>query len=295
MPASILSRAPGAKPTDSGVAVGSGASVATAAGRWAMQRRRRDAHRQQQEETEPNAAVHEQDQRETKTALHLISTISIAMRSGPSIIAARELPHGWISSRNFTPSRLQSRDRLIEIGRADRPVIDDLAARADQAAARPRTDRDRDVVDQHAAGRIAHEAGLRKRRPRRRRVGLGLAVLERRRRRRRALARRHLRAEVRDVPVHRAVRMLVIHVHVIEALGRPRLRVLDHRAVGPAQVAEAAFARRLRALRAHLEDLFLRRQSRQRVARHVHELAVGGVPHLRDRQSHRAELLVVLA
>ena len=29
MPASILSSAPGAKPTDSGVAVGSGASVAT--------------------------------------------------------------------------------------------------------------------------------------------------------------------------------------------------------------------------------------------------------------------------
>ena len=35
---------------------------------------------------------------------YLTSTISIAMRSGPSIIAARELPHGWISSRNFTPS-----------------------------------------------------------------------------------------------------------------------------------------------------------------------------------------------
>src|SRR4030095_1442939 len=39
--------------------------------------------------------------------LHFTSTISIAIRSGPSIIAARIVPHGWISSRNFTPSRFK--------------------------------------------------------------------------------------------------------------------------------------------------------------------------------------------
>ena len=65
-------------------------------------------------------------------------------------------------------------------------------------------------------------------------------------------------------------------------------------AVRPAQVAEAALPRRLRALRAHLENLLLRRQSRQRIARHVDELPVGRVPHLRDLQSHRAELSLYL-
>ena len=89
--------------------------------------------------------------------------------------------------------------------------------------------------------------------------------------------------------------MLVIHVHVIEALDGASLGVLDHGAIGSAQVAEAAFARRLGPLLAHFEDLLLRRQPGQRVARHVHQLAISGVPHLRDVQSHLAELLVVLA
>ena len=47
---------------------------------------------------------------EAETALrcrYFSSTISIAIRSGPSIIAARIEPHGWISSRNFTPSRFK--------------------------------------------------------------------------------------------------------------------------------------------------------------------------------------------
>src|SRR5205814_10323765 len=35
---------------------------------------------------------------------YFTSTISIAMRSGPSIIAARVVPHGCVSSRNLTPS-----------------------------------------------------------------------------------------------------------------------------------------------------------------------------------------------
>src|SRR5207244_2066265 len=35
---------------------------------------------------------------------YFTSTSSMAMRSGPSIIAARIAPQAWISSRNFTPS-----------------------------------------------------------------------------------------------------------------------------------------------------------------------------------------------
>jgi hypothetical protein len=41
------------------------------------------------------------------TSRYLISTSSIAIRSGPSIIAARDVPHGWISSRNLTFSRFR--------------------------------------------------------------------------------------------------------------------------------------------------------------------------------------------
>ena len=102
-------------------------------------------------------------------------------------------------------------------------------------------------------------------------------------------------AEVLHVPLHRALRMLVVHVHVVEALDRAGLCVLDHRVVGAAQVPEAALARRLNASFAKLENLLLRREAGQRVTRHVDQLAVLRVPHLRDLQPHRAEPLVVLA
>ena len=95
------------------------------------------------------------------------------------------------------------------------------------------------------------------------------------------------RAEMQAVPLHRAHRMLVIHVHVVEALGGARLRVLDHRAVRPAQIPEAALPRRLRPFRPQFENLLLRWKTWQRVARHVHERAVRSVPHLRDLQAHR--------
>mgnify|MGYP001050591373 CR=1 FL=1 len=76
------------------------------------------------------------------------------------------------------------------------------------------------------------------------------------------------------------------------------LRVLDHRAIGPAQVAEAALQRGFGALRAQFKDLLLRREpaslNGRHVARQVHELSVLRVPHLRDLQAHRPELLVVL-
>ena len=227
---------------------------------------------------------------------HFTSTSSIAMRSGPFDHRRARVAPRMDLLEELDVLALQPRDGRVEVGRAQRPVVVDLAARADQAAARPRPDRNRDVVEVDAAGRVAHEAGLRKRGPGRRRVGLGVAVAARRRRP--AAPPRPcgiVAPRCVDVPLHRAARMLVVHVHVVEALGRARLRVLDHRAVRAAQIAEAALPRRLHALRAHLENLFLRRQPGQRVARHVDQLAVGRVPHLRDRQPHLAEVLVVLA
>src|SRR5262245_63733791 len=61
---------------------------------------------------------------------------------------------------------LQPRDGRVEVRRAECPVIVDLAARTGEAAARPRPDRDRDIVEIDAARGIADEAGLGERRPR---------------------------------------------------------------------------------------------------------------------------------
>lgn len=73
---------------------------------------------------------------------------------------------------------------------------------------------------------------------------------------------RDRRTEVAYVPFHSAKRVLVIHVNVVKTLGGASLRVLDHRAVRTAEVAEAALARRLDALRAHLKNLLLSRKPR---------------------------------
>src|SRR5207253_10487536 len=98
-----------------------------------------------------------------------------------------------------------------------------------------------------------------------------------------------------DIPRDRAQRVLMIHVNVIEAFYLAGLRILDERVVRAAEIAEAALSRRLHALGSHFQDLLLRWKPRQRVAGHVDELAIGGVPHLRDFQALRAQLLVVLA
>ena len=82
---------------------------------------------------------------------------------------------------------------------------------------------------------------------------------------------------------------------MIEAFYRASLSIFDQRVVWAAEIAEAALSRRLHALGAHFQDLLLCWKPRQRVAGHVDELAVRGVPHLRDLQAFRAELLVVLA
>src|SRR5947209_2977991 len=123
-------------------------------------------------------------------------------------------------------------------------MVHDLSARADEAAAGPWADGDGDVVEGDVPGRLAHEAGLGKRGPCGRSVRSRVAVTARGRRRGTSSL-RHLRAEMRGIPLHRAQRVLVIHVDMIEALDRSGLRVFDHRAVWAAQVAETAFARRL--------------------------------------------------
>ena len=74
----------------------------------------------------------------------------------------------------------------------------------------------------------------------------------------------------------------MVHVNVIKPLHVAGLRVLDQSAVRAAQIAEAALSRGLHALRSHFQNLFLRGKARQRIAGHIHELAIGGVPHLRD-------------
>src|SRR6185503_11021730 len=53
----------------------------------------------------------------------------------------------------------------IEVRDAQRPVIDEVATRADETAAGPRANGNRDVVEEHRAGRIPDEAGLGERRP----------------------------------------------------------------------------------------------------------------------------------
>src|SRR5712691_9699958 len=174
---------------------------------------------------------------------------------------AQAAPRADLLERLY-PFALQSRHRCWQIRCAERPVINNLSARADEAATRPRANQDRDVAEADAAGWVAHETGFRKRRPRRRRVQLGMAIAVRRRYWPSAASLRDRSTEVRRVPLHRAQRVLVIHVYVVETLRGASLRVLDHRAVGAAEVAEAALARRLHALRPHLENLLLRWQPR---------------------------------
>ena len=86
-----------------------------------------------------------------------------------------------------------------------------------------------------------------------------------------ATAARSLRAEMFDVPVGGAGGMLVVHVHVIEALDGARLRVLDHHAVRAAEIAEAARRHgriHLGPFGAKFEHLLLRREAGRR-HRHI--------------------------
>ncbi len=80
--------------------------------------------------------------------------------------------------------------------------------------------------------------------------------------------REHRRVEVRLVPELRAERIVLEHVHVVEALGRMVARVLHERVVGTAHVPEAALAGRLHALGLGLGDLRLRQSGRGPVLGH---------------------------
>ena len=56
------------------------------------------------------------------------------------------------------------------------------------------------------------------------------------------------------IPELRAVRLLLVHVNVVEALGRHVALVLDERIIGTAQVGESRAARRPHALGLGLGD-----------------------------------------
>src|SRR5712692_5698838 len=190
---------------------------------------------------------------------------------------------------------LQPGDSRWQVGDAEGPVVNDMPAWADQPAARPGPDQNSDVVEHDTPGRLANKTRkLGERRPCRRGVQ-PFAVPTGGRRRGATGALRDGRTEVGDIPLDRAQRVLMIHVNVIEAFHLAGLSVLNQRAIWAPEIAEASLSGRLRAFGSHFEDLLLCRQPWQHVARHVYELAVGGVPHLSDFQALRPEILVVFA
>ncbi len=67
--------------------------------------------------------------------------------------------------------------------------------------------------------------------------------------------RRHGHIQVRLIPELRAERLLLVHVNVIEALGRHVALVFDERIVGTAQVGEPSAAGRLHAFGLGVSDL----------------------------------------
>src|SRR5438105_1937862 len=135
-------------------------------------------------------------------------------------------------------------------------MVDDLATSADESATRPGSNRNRDIAEIYPTGRFPDETGLCKRRPRRWRIRHRPAIATRRRLRS-AAALRHRCAQMADIPLHGANRMLVIHVDVIETFDVPGLRIFDQRSVGTSKVAEASLPCGLSSLFPHFEDLFL--------------------------------------
>src|SRR5947199_75900 len=105
----------------------------------------------------------------------------------------------------------------------------------------------------------------------------------------------HRRVQMLLVPELGAERIVLEHVHVVEALGRMVARVFHQRVVGPAHVAEAARARRLDAVRLRLGDLRSGQagrgiRARPRIAAEEHLPAlVGGVE--RQQREVRAALV----
>src|SRR5438128_2281433 len=55
---------------------------------------------------------------------------------------------------------LQPRDRRGQVRSAERPVIHELAASTDETVARPRTNRDSNIVEHDRAARLTHHARL---------------------------------------------------------------------------------------------------------------------------------------
>src|SRR5438132_4824648 len=176
---------------------------------------------------------------------------------------------------------------------AERTVVDEMPPGAHEPAARPGANQNGDVIEQDTSGRLTNKSRkLEERRPGGRSIR-PFAISRVWCNRGTASALRHGRTEMSDIPGDRAQRVLMIHVNVTEALHLASLSVLDQRTVRAAEITEAALSSWLHALGSHFQDLLLGGKPRQSVAGHVHELAVRGVPHLRDFQTLGAELLVV--
>ena len=121
-------------------------------------------------------------------------------------------------------------------------MVDNVPACADEAATRPRPDRNRDVIEEYGAGGIPDKTRkLGKRRPRGGSVWL-LAVAGRLRRA--AGIRRDRCSKMHDVPLDRTQRVLMIHMDVIEPLDLAGLSIFDQRIVWASKIPKTSLARR---------------------------------------------------
>src|SRR2546427_95921 len=82
-----------------------------------------------------------------------------------------------------------------------------------------------------------------------------------------ARIRRDRCSKMHDVPLDRTQRVLMIHMDVIEPLDLAGLSIFDQRIVWASKIPKTSLARRRDSLGAQFQNLFLRRQSGQRIAR----------------------------
>src|SRR5437868_2086785 len=163
-------------------------------------------------------------------------------------------------------------------------MVNEMPARADEPASGPRPNQNADIVEHDAPGRLANKTRKLKERGPRWRAVQPFAIPRVRCDGRTTATLRIGRTKVGYIPLDRTERVLMIHVYVVESFYLSALSVLNHRAVRAPEIPEAPLTSRLRTLGSHFDDLLLCWESRQCVARHVNQLAVGCVPHLSDFQ-----------
>src|SRR5213080_4639548 len=165
-----------------------------------------------------------------------------------------------MSSRNLIPS-LFSRATVDVKSETLSAQWSNVPSCADKAAARPRPDGNRDVIEEYGAGGIPDKTRkLGKRWPRGGSVWL-LAVAGRLRRS--PGIRRDRCSKMHNVPLDRTQRELMIHMDVIEQLDMAGLNIFDQRIVWASKIPKTSLARRGDSFGAQFENLFLRRQSGQ--------------------------------